>query len=264
MQKNHRIYQCILAAFLFCLTNFSCNAAEYFLIFLVDAPHFDYSNNHSLLSTIANRKNRDVGHAWIYMQGIIDGAPMYIEGGHSGELGILQAKYFDGIMNYVAYGYANPTPMQKYHPIHEPNPIKYLWATQHDGFFQNGNGGHRPTCAAKIAITPKQFQRILEFIQPENYDYRTYNLSRSQCSSFVAQVAALADFPIDYEVTMQIDQFLYFRGAKLKLWEDPQYAALRLPSPDIIEDSLKKAVQEGRAEDALAWYVGNRIDKMTR
>lgn len=220
---------------------------DHFLIILVDAPHFDYSNNHNLLETIARRPNHDVGHAWIHLQGIVNGRPVYVEGGHSGELGFIQARYFDGVMNYIHYGYASPTRENKVHRRHEPNPIKYLWETQHDGFFQRGNGNHRPTYAARIELTPVQFHRILKFIQPENYDYRTYNLSRSQCASFVSQVAAMADFPIECEVTMQINRQIYFRGELMTLWEDPQYSELTIPSPDKIEESLKRAVAEGKA-----------------
>ena len=75
-------------------------------------------------------KNGDVGHAWIYLQGNVNGESIVIEGGHSGELGICQPKYFDGIMNYVEYGYADSSCGEMCCLRNEPNPVKYLWASQ--------------------------------------------------------------------------------------------------------------------------------------
>jgi hypothetical protein len=230
------------------------------LVFLVDAPHLDCSNNNTLIKTIAKHpsngsKNGDVGHAWIYLQGVIDGKKVFVEGGHSGELGITQAKYFDGIMNYIEYGYANPNLEQQRNPRYEPNPIKYLWAVQHDGFFQRGCGRHRPTFAAKIEITEDQFHRILKFIQPQNYNYRDYSLIGNQCSSFVVQVASLVNFQIESKQAIPIQQYLVAKGECFKLWEDPQYSTLIISSPDAIECSLKRAVRERRAVNALDWYL---------
>lgn len=193
-----------------------------------------------------------MGHAWIYLQGIQNGQRVFIEGGHSGELGCRQAKYFDGIMNYIDYGYSSPTPSQMRHPKHEPNPIKYLWEKQKDGFFQLGSGGHIPIFAAKIDLTPEQFEKILHFIQ--NYPYSEYCITDNQCSTFVVQAASLASFPIQSEVTICIDQTLTLGGETFKLWEDPRYSMLTFASPDAIEASLIRAVYEGRAQDALAWY----------
>lgn len=238
----------------------SMRKSDYFLVLLVDARHLDYSDNRSLFRTMVKHpsdgsKNGDVGHAWIYVEGIQQGERVFVEGGHSGELGVIRAKYFEGIMNYIDYGYANPTEEQKNCPRYEPDPVKYIWTSQGDGFFQWGSGGHQPTFAAKIDITEEQFQKILAFIQPTCYNYVDYALTRNQCSSFVAQVAALADFQIDFEVTLPVEQEIVVGGECLLLWNDPQYASLTISSPDIIERSLMCAVREGKAEYALSWYL---------
>lgn len=217
---------------------------DFFLIVLVEARHLDYTDNHSFFNTLAKHpsdgsKNGDVGHAWIYLQGIVDGQCIFLEGGHSGELGLCQPKYFEGVMNYIDFG-------------DEPNPIKYLWATQKDGFFQEGSGKHKPTFAAKVDLTEAQFHQILAFI--ENYNYAEYSLTGNQCSSFVAQTALLADFPLEYEVTIPISQTVSLCGEKLTLWQDPQYSAITVSTPDVIERSLMEAVRIGRAEYALSWY----------
>lgn len=235
---------------------------DYFLVILVDARHLDYTDNHFFLRTVAKHpsdgsKNGDIGHAWIYLKGLVDEKPIVIEGGHSGERGIIQARYFDGIMNYNEWGYANPTSEQMKYPRYEPNPIKYLWTTLYDGFFEKGSGGHYPTFAVKIDLTEEQFKKILNFVQ--SYPYRQYALTNRQCSSFVAQAAALADFEIDSLISMKIDKDIWFRRCRVRFWEDPQYSRIVFASPDQIEKSLMEAVAEGRADYALDWYLNKKI-----
>ncbi|WP_284452573.1 hypothetical protein [Parachlamydia acanthamoebae] len=218
--------------------------SPYFLVILVNARHLDYTDNRSFLRTLAKHpsdgsKNSDVGHAWICLRGIIDGEYVEIEGGHTGETGLTQARYFDGMMDLVEKG--------------SPNPVRYLWEMQHDGFFQNGSGGHHPTFAAKIDLTEEQFHTILTFI--ETYPYQDYAITKNQCSSFVAQVAALADWEIPCEVTLSIDPHLQIGPDLIPLWTDPRYAYLTISSPDMVEKSLMKAVATKQAQDARKWYL---------
>lgn len=220
---------------------YTCYDGDYFLIIFVDAPHLDYTDNVSFFKTVAKHPNDgskegDVGHAWVYLQGVVDGERVYLEGGHSGELGSVQPKYFDGIMNYIDYGYANPTPEQCLHPIYEANPIKYLWETQKDGFFQWGRGGHTPTYALRLDLTEDQFNKILFFLQ--SYPFEDYSLTGNQCTSFVVQIAALAGVDLESEVTIPIESSIYFRGRHLHFWCDPFYSRLTIASPDILERSL--------------------------
>ncbi len=248
-----------------CIDRTVMRESEFFLIILVDACHLDYTDNKSFLYTVAKHPadgttNGQVGHAWIYLQGSINGEKIVLEGGHSGELGERQCKYFDGIMNYNDYGFANPSIKQRENPIYEANPIKYLWAVQNDGFFQEGSGEHRPTFAAKIDLTEEQFVKIMGFMK-YGYPYRQYALTKNQCSSFVAKVAALADFHISYEICMPIDQKIYFGERHVRFWEDPRYSYIRFATPDIVEKSLMKAVHEGTAEYALDWYTNEKYCK---
>jgi len=237
--------------------NPSLYPGAYSITFLVDAQHLDYSDSQQLVSGLAKRlpfmrtTTREVGHAWIRLQGKKDGEQVYIEGGHSGEWGVTQPTYCNGIMNYIQYGYANPNEEQKKHPRIEKNPIKYLWTTLYDGRFEKGSGGHRPTFAAIVPLSEEQFLNIYTFIQPENYLYSTYALTGNQCSSFVAQVAALIDIPLEHTITLAIDPFLKIAGKSFPLWSDPKYATLTLSSPDVLEKSLMQAVREGRAQYAL-------------
>lgn len=232
--------------------------SDYFLVVLVDARHLDYTNNCSFFKTVTKHpsdgsKNGDIGHAWIYLQGYREGQKVILEGGHSGERGLIQARYFDGIMNYHEFGYGNPTLEQQRLPRYEPNPARYLWTTQSDGFFQKGSGGHHPTFAAKINLTRAQFERIWRFIHT-GYPFRQYALSQHQCSSFAVQVAALADWELDADVKMKIEPQLYYGGMWIRLWSDPQYAVFTFSSPDQLEKSLMESVRQGKAEYALKWY----------
>jgi len=111
-----------------------------------------------------------------------------------------------------------------------------------------------PTYAAKVVITPLQFQEILRFLDEKNYNYQNYTLTGNQCSTFVVEAAAIAGLELACDVTMPIDQEIILCGEKLRLWEDPSYSQITFSSPDVIECSLKKAVREERAEYALEWY----------
>jgi hypothetical protein len=252
-----------------CSSQKPMDESESVLVLLVDAKHLNYSNSQKLLQSLAKNpesfsKNGSFGHAWIYVRGIIDGHCVEVEGGHSGERGILDPKYFDGIMNYIEYGQANPTKERVEKIYDEPDPIKYLWAPLHDGFYQKGSGGHEPTFAAKIDITNEQFKKIIDFINPANYDYANYSLTHHQCTSFVAQVAALIGVNLPYEITVPVQQHVRFGLTKYQLWTDPFYSKLTIPSPDVLEKSLIQLVIDGHAEDALDRYLRYCRDKLRK
>jgi hypothetical protein len=216
----------------------------HYLVIYVNARHFDYTNNYSFLNTVAKHPN--VGHVWIYLQGIRNGELVCIYGGHSGERGLCQARYFDGVMNYLDFGCANPTPELLDHPQYEANPAKYFWETQNDGYFEWGAGGHKSTYAAKIDLTHAQFEAIFDFVM--HYDFSRYSLTENQCSTFAVQAASLAGLELDCEVTIVLEKELYLYGERVRFWEDPCYSRLTISSPDIVECSLMKAVREGKAQ----------------
>ena len=224
-------------------------ASDFYLILLVNARHLDYSDGKRLLKTIRKHpsdgsKNGDVGHAWILLKGVVNGKPWMIEGGHSGELGQFQPRYFDGIMDRIESG--------------DANPVGYLWEVQRDGFFQMGSGGHRPSYAIKVDLTEKQFLAILSFIDPRHYDYPNYALFGNQCATFVAAVAKIVHLDLNCEVTIPIPQSLSMGQKTFYLWSDPSYSQLTLSSPDILEQSMMQAVEEERVEYALPFYLKSK------
>lgn len=222
----------------------NCFASDYCLVLLTDARQLDYSHNRAFFKSVAKHpsdwsKNGDVGHAWVYLQGYLNGQLVAVEGGHSGELGHLQPKYFDGVMDAIERG--------------EKNPIKYLWGTQRDGFFQPGSGKHTPTFATKVEITPEQFHRILLFMQ--HYPYHDYAITGNQCTTYVAQIAILAGLSLKCDVTMPVGQSMCIGGEQLLLWDDPEYSTITFSTPDVLERSLRECVSEGKATCVLSWYL---------
>lgn len=248
------------------LNSFQCQHSsmqedEFFLVILVDACHLDYTDTFRFFQSVAvpprtGCRRGELGHAWIYLQGKRkDGTLFVLEGGHSGERTDYPAKYFDGIMNYNDWGYANPTEKQMKVPRYEPNPIKYLWTLRKDGFFQKGSGGHVPTFAAKISLTSQQFEEILSFVKPSQYPYQSYGLMGPQCCSFVVKIARLVGLSLCADTAMQISPAIEFRRAWIRLWEDPRYSIIRFSTPDILEKNLMDAVENGDADYALDWYL---------
>ncbi|MFI0435650.1 MAG: hypothetical protein ACH350_08015 [Parachlamydiaceae bacterium] len=240
---------------------------DYFLVLLVDACHLDYTDAAQFFQSVAihpmNRSRRgDLGHAWIYLQGKLrDGTIFVLEGGHSGEREAHPPRYFEGLMNYNQWGYANPSAEDMSNPRYEPNPIKYLWTIREDGFFQKGSGGHHPSFAAKISLSKKKFEEVLAFIRPSTYPYSCYALMGNQCCSFVAHVAGLAGIVLKTKTSMRVSPLIYYGNRWIRLWENPCYSILTFATPDILEKSLIEAVQKGRAEYALDWYIRKKLHR---
>lgn len=230
---------------------------DYYVVFLVAAYHFDYSDYRSTVRTMCKHpsdggKEGNVGHCWILLHGYERGREVCIEGGHSGELGEIQPKYFEGVMNYFKYGYLDPTPEEMECPRYEPNPIKYLWEVQWDGYFQRGSGCYEPTYAALVPLTKEQYFKIKKALS--EYDFKKYSITENQCATMVAKVGEQIDLPIEHKVVIPVAPNLNYSTFYLRLWEDPRYSQITLSVPDRVECSLMRAVAEGRAIPALKWY----------
>jgi hypothetical protein len=233
--------------------------SDYYIVFLVTARHLDYTDAKTFLKTTAKHpsdgtKNGDVGHAWVYLHGMRDGCDVVMEGGHSGEMGVIKARYWEGVVNNIECGYPNPTAAQRQSPRYEPNPVGYLWETLGDGFFEEGSGGHMPTVAARMALTQEQFEAVAAYMDSSNYDYTQYSLTGRQCSSYVAEIAALLGLQLDHQVILYVSAEITLAGMRLRLWDDSEYSSIQFSSPDVLEESLKAKIEAGEAEDALRWY----------
>jgi len=214
---------------------------DYFVVFLVNARHLNPSHSQSFLKSVAKHprdgsKNGDVGHAWIYLKG-----DQVIEGGHSGELGVQQPCYMEGVLDNVALG--------------SKNPVSYLWCHQCDGFFQEGNGGHEPTFAAKVLLSKAQYLEIYSFLR--NYSFQDYCLRDRQCCTFVQAIGNIIGLNLEDQEVLTIDPYIKIGKYQYKLWEDSRYQYLSYGSPDRMELSLKQLVADGKAENVTKWYRSN-------
>jgi hypothetical protein len=219
------------------------NHSDYSLLILVDAKHLDYSDAGTLVSTIAKHPNgsreQDIGHAWILLSGIKEGKRIVMEGGHSGELGVHAPRYLEGIiMNQ-----------------HEPNPIRYLFSSLPDGYFEKGPGRHKPTYAIGLEITEEQFLAISDLIEKEKYNFSQYSLTENQCVTFVSKAAAIAGIELEHEVTVTVPQYVTLAGKKVKLWQDDKYKELVVSTPDRLEKSMMEQVAAGHVRPALHFYT---------
>lgn len=139
--------------------------------------------------------------------------------------------------------------------IHEgkENPVEYLWESLDDGHFEEGAGHHVPTFAIRIDLTKDQFFSILHFV--EDYPFSRYSLTRRQCCSFVQDVAHLAGLELDCAMRMEIQPTVQLGGEVIRLWSNPLFSQIEFPAPEVLEESMKRAVEEGKAVDALEWYL---------
>jgi len=205
-----------------------------YVVLLVDAQHLDYTNVETLFYSIHSNPRATVGHAWFYLSGNHG----VIEGGHSGELGITEPRYLESIFLYKE----------------EPNPVRHLFKSLNDGYFETGPGIHKPTYAIRVELSQMQYEMILRTIDPNCYPYARYSLTDNQCATLVAKVAALAGVPLEHEITIPIQQRVLLNDEELQLWDDPIYSSMTVSSPDVLEKSMQQAVLQKRAEPALAFY----------
>ena len=201
------------------------------LTLLVCSRGFDTSSSKEFIKSYLNPKTpADVGHAWIHITGTLDDKKVNIEGGHSGERGTTEPKFFEGFIN-----------LTKTHP----NPICYLHKSLQDGFFQKGSGGFSPTYALRFKLSKKEIKSLLDFISPSNYYYTRYNLNDHQCTTFVKQVAAHLKIILEDQVTINLEPYLVAGDAKLLFYTDDQYSKIQIGLPDVLEKSLKTYQDKG-------------------
>lgn len=212
--------------------SFQLYGSDYQIEFLVDAPHLDYSSSTSLFKSLTKRRHGDVGHAWVRL--VDFKRRKFVEVGHSGERGIFEPKYAEGVLQYHAQG--------------DPNPVRYLHAVLTDGYCEGGSGGHTPSYAARCAISEGNYQELRAFLSPSNYDYCSYSFTEHQCCHLVSRVAHLIGIDLDVEVTVPVDSNLLMCGRTVQLYTDPRYKLLTFASPDVLEAALRKKVAEGVLE----------------
>jgi hypothetical protein len=232
-----------------------------FVVFLVAAAHLDYGDQTRLVRQLQKRsrfKQGFMGHSWVYLEGWDRGRRQVFDAGLSPK-GDGATQFMRGVLDLARYGYVDPTPQQRRDPRVDPNPIAYLWQDQRNGYLQPAAEARlRPSYAARVDLTQDQFRAIRAMMDPGRPSHRSFQLTGQQCSSFLVEVAAQARITLDHLVTILIPSQVRGGGKTLRLWTDPVYSRLTLSSPDVLEQSLKRLVAEGRATDALRWYLNER------
>ncbi|NQZ67973.1 MAG: hypothetical protein HRT89_07880 [Lentisphaeria bacterium] len=212
----------------------------YFLYVATDSRGYDFSTAKGFIDTLKKPVQGDpedvsVGHAWILTESPED----ILECGHTGEFGILNPSYYDGMIGLVKKK--------------DPNPISYLFTRMKDGKYHQGADSHDPTYVARIKISKKQHDDIRKFIK--DYDYKIFALTDRQCSFFVAECMRIAGIDPAYEMKISFPQIFYFRGIKVRVWTDPKYKTIAIGFPDSMETFSRLLVKKGLAEDAMKWYL---------
>ncbi len=259
------IYKAFAIAFVACcLHSLSANDSAGELWLIVNAPHLDYSSFNCLLKTLAKHprtgcKEGHFGHAWIRLHGYLDGHYICIEGGHSGDRGLVQPRYVDGLMNLIEFGTLYPEREVAFKP--EPNPIRYLWETQRDGYFQIGSGGFHASYAVAIPLNSAQLRCLIEAIQ--HYPYDCYSLTSHQCVEFVRYLASITGRRLpDCRREVAIPCSLSIGSLHLPLWQDRNYCHLGLATADDLESALKELVRSGQASNVTKKYRLLKIKKL--
>lgn len=208
------------------------------LVVLVDSQGFRFDSPRRLLDSLLERtllgKNRGVGHSWI----VLESEGMVLEGGHTGEYGFRQPKYFESVA----------AAMQR----EDPDPLSYLWEEMEDGRFEPGSGGHVPTAACRFPLSDEQFAAAMTAV--DEYDYARFAIVGGLCTDFISHVASAAGIELGHELDMEIPPEIEYRRRTLHLWTDPAYSSITFGLPDILELSLMEAMDKGLCQDATAAY----------
>jgi len=208
------------------------------LVVLVDAVGIDYATGEAFFRTMARhprcrKQDHSVGHAWMILRG-----PVWVECGHTGEFGLDEPDLKDSLLGALKRN--------------DPDPLACFWRPLTNGRFELGSGGHVPSAAVEFDLSPRQYEAIRKFIH--DYDYRMFCVRDRVCTHFVTQAAALAGITLGHRVTINIPKQAHFDGRLINWWTDAKYSRLTYGSPDVLEKSLKKAVENGVGRNVLEKY----------
>lgn len=207
-----------------------------YLAVFVNARQLNYTDGQHFVRSMESCP--DFGHAWLYMRR----GREVVYGGHSGELGRAEPRYFDGVMLGIVRG--------------DPNPARYFHKDLSDGFFQYGSGGHEPTYAIQIDLSHKQWDEVLSYI--DQYDFGRYSLSRHQCVDFVTGALSRVGVEIKPRTELTINREITVYGETYTLWNDPGYAHISFSAPELLEEEMRQAVTNGQAQCLVDRSAGVR------
>jgi hypothetical protein len=210
----------------------------YWLFVMTSSPPLDFSSVNALTRSL--RKNArgkhdgTVGHSWVWVVG-----PAYeIECGHTGQEGYDKMGYQEGVLQRLK--------------TNHNDPIGYLWESLDDGSMQPGNGGFEPTLAVGRSVTKQQYEKLIAYVN--SYPFKKYSLVGYQCTTFVTGALSVIGFELDARATIPIKQYQRVFLRRYRLWSDPRYCEIQVALPQVLEEKLVRAVEDGHFIDLTDQY----------
>ena len=182
----------------------------------------------------SGKKERTFGHSWL----VLAGPDRVRTLGHTGEFGIVQESYYEGVLSRIESGH--------------PDPIGYLFEPMYDGLLEQGAGGHVAEMVVVFPLTPEQYDAVVRFI--DLYKFRVFSLTEQQCSAFAAGAARAAGIDLGYTARCRLPREVRRGGQVIRLWTDPKYEVFTFGTPEVLELSLLEAARQG-----LGWRGSGRL-----
>jgi len=204
----------------------------YYLYILNESANWDFSGAVSLVLTISLRP---WAHSWL----MLESPGERLEFGHTGDLGLEEPRYHEGVMQL---GQSD-----------DPNPIAYLWRTMSDGQLQIGKPNRPPTFVWRMPITRHRYQLIHEYMLQRKYDQ--FGVRSDNCTDMAAETAALAGINLIHRIRLTAPQEVKFLGRMLRVWTDPKYRIVEFSTPEVMEADLRQLTQLGIGTDVTEWYL---------
>lgn len=208
----------------------------------VSSRGLQYTNSEEFFESLIRQKGTPtVGHAWIRLIEKDDETVVQdIEGGHSGEFGLIAPQYFTRLLQ------------ESENPLVE-NPVQVLFQPLYDGRFEKGSGDNKPTYAATFDLTQEGFLSLCSLIDVSSGEYPFYkwSLTENNCVIFVLTCLGRIGIVLDARNVVQISPVTFIRGVPIKMWSDERYSQIEVATPDKLEVELKQLVALGIAREAI-------------
>jgi hypothetical protein len=223
--------------------------SEYGLYILTYSMGIDISSGR--IDADALRKNENqlfsknsTGHSWL----ILESPDHRVECGHTLRRYKRVSKYFAGIVRQARQGVRNPA--------------AYVWTPLPDGYRHGKTLSLKPTFVAYFPLTRGVHHDIADYI--DTYDFSEFSLVDHECTHFVVGAARRAGIVVAYEIILNVPKRITLNGEEITLWHDEKYNRLPLASPDVLENSLRRLVQNGVGRDVTDGYPYNRGTRSQR
>ena len=204
----------------------------YYLYILNEAADWDYSDAATLVFSIWQRP---WAHSWLILESPRD----RLEFGHTGDLGITNPRFHDGVYQKIQAG--------------DPNPIAYLWRTMSDGQLQIGKPNRPPTLVWRMPITQRRYQLIHEYLMQRKYDQ--FGVRSNNCTDLVAEAAALAGINLIHRIHLTLPPETKVLGRLRRIWTDSRYRILEYSTPEVLDADLRQLARLGIGSDVTEWYL---------